>query len=119
MAYKAKYAANGNRDHNGDWFASRTVSYFWSKGTTNMDTKRVFDLCKLNDIPLDGKWAGLPKSGQAGWQGRFRMNAGQKLRRAIAQQGFLRIEDVNGQIVEEIPPAEFMAELAKKHPMVG
>ena len=85
--YKKEYAARGNPNNCGDWLALTLEEQCKTK--EGIDIARFTDILNLNGVPMVGKWAELPTSGQRGWQGRYRMNGRQKLEVIVATRGTL------------------------------
>lgn len=83
--YKDEYKARGNPKNCGDWLAQVLEDHCNTKDGFHADTFKA--LLVANNVPMVGKWAGLPTSGQKGWVGRWRMNGRQKLERQIATEG--------------------------------
>lgn len=121
VRYRAAYAERGNPDHCGDWLADWLEGQFETQKLRWVESQQVPDgalfdhhafaaFLSENGVPLDGKWAALPDSGQRGWQGRYRMNGRQILEKYVALNGELR---ARGKAVKV--PADFLAALEVKH----
>lgn len=115
--YRAAYAQRGNPAHCGDWLAGWLDGQFESawldaegRKQSSFDADAFAAFLSDNGVPLDGKWAALPTSGQRGWQGRYRMNGRQILEKYVALNGKLQCR---GETIEV--PAEFVAALQAKH----
>lgn len=118
--YRAAYAERGNPDHCGDWLADWLEGRFETEVMVGdnhpADMIVRFDhhafeaFLSENGVPLDGKWAALPTSGQRGWQGRYRMNGRQTLEKYVALNGGLQYR---GEAVKV--PADFVEALQAQH----
>jgi hypothetical protein len=114
--YKRRYAEGGHPEHCGDWLAYQLEGVFQLPPSTP-NGNPVFDVdafasCLVaNGVELVGKWAALPTSGQAGWQGRYRMNGRQKLEQQVAASGELILD---GATIPVDPDA--LEVLRTKHP---
>lgn len=113
--YKAEYAARGNPNHCGDWLA-KVLERFETgeKKNKRFDHEAFTELLVLNEVPMDGKWAGLPQSGQKGWVGRYRMNGRQKLEQVVARKGTLRL----AQDHEIRADFDWLLTMLEKHPKI-
>ena len=107
--YRARYREAGHPDHCGDWLATLLDGAFVdADGVFSVGAFEAF--LQENAVPMDGKWADLPHSGQPGWKGRYRMNGRQVLEKWIALRGVLTL----GGAPQAIPEA-FLAGLREKH----
>ena len=111
-AYRERYRAAGDPDSNGDPIA------VWAKGlfTEEVEGKPTFNvhafdmMLQENGVELTGPWQDMKDTKQRGWQGRYRMNGGQKLRVAIGRNGKL----VHLGETVKLPKA-YLADLVAKH----
>lgn len=92
--YKEEYAARGDADNCGDWFA-KTVIQIAGKGWT----PAYVALLEANAVPYE-KYV----KATLGWQGRARMTTGNMLRSRIAASGVLTLS--NGDTI--VVPEEFV-----------
>lgn len=115
--YKKEYAARGNANHCGDWLAKILEGRYTSgKGKNKQFHAEAFTtFLVLNEVPMVGKWASLPTSGQKGWVGRYRMNGRQKLEVVLATRGTIRFEDGS----EIKCDADWLDEQLDKHPNIN
>jgi hypothetical protein len=108
MHYRAIYAERGNANHCGDWLAETLNGIFETDGRFDANLFRIFLVA--NGVPMTGKWASLPESGQKGWEGRYRMNGRQILEKYAAKAGKLVFQTGELEV-----PAEALAALRAKH----
>ena len=109
--YRERYKAAGHPRNNGDDIAMWAADTFTVivEGIEAFDVE-AFDMMLLeNGVELVGPWQAMKDENTRGWQGRYRMNGGQKLRVAVGQNGKLvhRGETVN-------LPADYVAALVQK-----
>lgn len=96
--YREEYKARGNPNHCGDWLANQLSGRFDTTIADGERAKKGFDTDAFtaflveNEVPMEGKWADLPNSGQQGWVGRYRMNGRQKLETTVLQRGTLIVD---------------------------
>ena len=108
---RKRYKEASGVSHCGDWLAQWLDTHFTGGG--DFDWEGFKAMLAENFIDVDhGKWSQLPTSGQAGWQGRYRMNGRQKLGRQVALNGFVTF---NGEDTQ-VPDAD-LAKLRIKHPL--
>ena len=108
---RKRYKEASGVSHCGDWLAQWLDTHFTGGG--DFDWEGFKAMLAENFIDVDhGKWSQLPTSGQAGWQGRYRMNGRQKLGRQVALNGFVTL---NGEDTQ-VPDAD-LAKLRIKHPL--
>ena len=86
--YHDLYKERGNPRHCGDWLAEEMDGVFVGDGGV-FDLERFNEALKMNGVELLPKTAALPTSGQKGWQGRYRMNARQRLEQVVVKTGKL------------------------------
>lgn len=110
--YKNEYRARGDASNCGDWLAVLMKDRFVTKTGTDIEALTHFFV--INGVPMTGKWAGLPNSGQRGWQGRYRMNGRQKLEIIVLRRGTLFLTEDHQIAADE----GFLAAMAAKHPDV-
>lgn len=108
--YKKEYAARGNAANCGDWMANMLDGRFGDPFDHELFTAFLIK----NGVPMTGKWADLPNSGQNGWKGRYRMNGRQKLDIIVATRGTLILED--GKVVKA--DLKWLEEMLHKHPKI-
>lgn len=110
--YKKIYGERGDATHCGDWLAQWMKGRFDIKGDkiTTFDHVAFARFLSENGVDLSGKWAGLPNSGQRGWQGRYRMNGRQRLEVQIAITGKMVFDGAK----VKVDPA-FLEDMRTKH----
>ena len=92
--YQSAYRAAGHPTHCGDWLAKELEGTF--VGEAGFDPDHFTLLLEANDVPMVGKWADLPTSGQKGWVGRYRANGRQKLEMRVIETGVLILPAYKG-----------------------
>lgn len=110
--YKKEYAARGNPNNCGDWLAITLEEQCKTK--EGIDVDRFTDILNLNGVPMTGKWAALPTSGQRGWQGRYRMNGRQKLEVIVATRGSLFLAEGHKIAADR----DWLEAMLAKHPAI-
>lgn len=110
--YKKEYAARGNPNNCGDWLAITLEEQCKTK--EGIDVDRFTDILNLNGVPMTGKWAALPTSGQRGWQGRYRMNGRQKLEVIVATRGSLFLAEDHKIAADR----DWLEAMLAKHPAI-
>ena len=100
-AYRAEYRKRTKKGtHCNDYLAQMLEDVFVDGKKFDTD---AFTLCLVaNAVPLVGKWAKLPSSGQKGWQGRYRMNGRLQLERIVVATARIAMPDGNGGYVTEM-----------------
>ena len=115
--YHTLYKERGNSRHCGDWLALSLDGSF--DNGQGFDADAYAEFLTANGVELVGKWAALPTSGQAGWQGRYRMNGRQKLQRRVLETGQLCwVDRDNASIVIEDAPVDWLLLMATALPSV-
>jgi len=111
--YKEEYKARGNANHCGDWLAITLDGKFivTTEGGPQFDVDGFRRCLAANGVDMTGKWAGLPESGQRGWQGRYRMNGRQKLEIRVAETGELKLGNTTLKA-----PLEALDAMWERHP---
>jgi len=99
--YKKQYAERAKLDGTdpntcGDWLAVQLggivrVAVVEGKKKTRTSPERMLEICRVNKCDVEDLFAKHSQSGKNGWEGRFRMSAGIKLRHVVAAQGFLTV----------------------------
>lgn len=107
--YKALYRERGNPSNCGDWLAEQLDGQF-TTAEKDFDHEAFALMLQQNDVPYEGKWTGLPTSGQRGWAGRFRMTGRLILEKHVAMNGVLRLFSNKVMV-----PTEVLAGLRSKH----
>ena len=110
--YREIYRERGNPNHCGDWLAETLNGEFSTvqDDTIKFDTVAFEECLRENGVPMDGKWAKLPESGQRGWQGRYRMNGRQKLEIEVTRNRKLKLKGKNKRV-----PKEWLDAMLDKH----
>jgi hypothetical protein len=107
--YRIAYAERGNAAHCGDWIAATLDGAFDDEEVGFL--AGAFELfLRQNGVPIEGKWADLPNSGQQGWKGRYRMNGRQLLEKYVARAGVMLLNEATLEV-----PADELAFLRTKH----
>lgn len=101
--YKKQYAERAKIDGTdpntcGDWLAVQLggivrVAVVEGKKKTRTSPERMLELCRVNECDVEALHAKHSGSGSKGWEGRFRMSAGIKLRHVVAAKGFLFVPE--------------------------
>ena len=111
-AIKEEVKVHGNPNHHGDWLARELAGKFSyvQDATIRFDWAHFERVLKENGVPMDGKWANLPTSGQPGWIGDYRINGRQMLEIEVARNRVLKFDGK-----EITPPKEWLDEMLEKH----
>ena len=113
-AYRAEYRKRTKKGtHCNDYLAQMLEDVFVDGKKFDTDT---FTLClAANNVPLVGKWAALPSSGQKGWQGRYRMNGRLQLERIVVATARIVMPDGDGgYVTEQVDDVEWLLARASK-----
>ena len=113
-AYRAEYRRRTKKGtHCNDYLAQMLEDVFVDGKKFDTD---AFTLClAANNVPLVGKWAALPSSGQKGWQGRYRMNGRLQLERIVVATAQIAMPDGDGgYVTEQVDDVEWLLARASK-----
>ena len=113
-SYRREYRARTKKGTHCNDYLARVLEDVFVDGK-KFDTD-AFTLClAANNVPLVGKWAALPSSGQKGWQGRYRMNGRLQLERIVVATAQIAMPDGSGgYVTEQVDDVEWLLARASK-----